>query len=81
MEKELIIDLEENDITFEIGQEGAKNLEIEQTEKVIVTSADDYKALKNKPQINNIELLENKNFEDLGLVPLTNLEIDKILDF
>ncbi len=79
MEKELIINLEKNDISLQIGEEVSKSLEIEQTEKVGAES--DYNKLKNKPQINNIELQENKSFEELGLVPLTNSELEKIFKF
>ena len=71
MEEELIISIENDNI----------NMELEETEKVPVTSADDYKALKNKPQINSVELQEDKSFEELGLVPLTNSELEKIFKF
>lgn len=34
-----------------------------------------YENLKNKPSINDIELIGNKSFEDLGDIPLSNIEI------
>lgn len=40
----------------------------------------DYNKLINKPQINNVELIHNKSFEDLGLISLTNSEILQILN-
>ncbi len=70
MEKELIIEIQNDDI----------NVELDKTEKVIVFD-NDYNKLKNKPQINSVELQENKSFEDLGLVPLTNSELEKIFKF
>lgn len=40
----------------------------------------DYNKLINKPQINSVELVNNKSFEDLGLISLTNFEILQILN-
>ena len=40
----------------------------------------DYNKLINKPQINSVELVNNKSFEDLGLISLTNSEILQILN-
>lgn len=40
---------------------------------------DDYLELINKPSINNVTLENNKSFEELGMVPLSNLEIMEIL--
>ena len=34
-----------------------------------------YENLKNKPSINDVELIGNKSFEDLGDMPLSNIEI------
>ena len=41
---------------------------------------DNYDDLLNKPQINGVELMGDKSFEDLGDAPLTNLEIKAIFD-
>ena len=37
--------------------------------------AADYEELENKPQINEVTLIGNKSFDDLGLSALTSLEI------
>ena len=37
-----------------------------------------YENLKNKPSINDVELIGNKSFEDLGDIPLSNIEILKM---
>lgn len=39
----------------------------------------DYERLVNKPQIENVELIGNKTFEELGLNYLTNIEIEELL--
>lgn len=39
----------------------------------------DYEKLENKPSINNTVLDGNKNFEDLGMIPLSNMEIMQII--
>lgn len=41
---------------------------------------DDYNDLDNKPMINGIELIGDKSFEDLGIGPLTNPQMDTLLD-
>ena len=48
----------------------------------------DYRWIKNKPQINGVELVGNKTSEDLGVqpageyadTPITNPEVDEIID-
>lgn len=35
----------------------------------------DYNRLDNKPRINEVELINDKSFEDLGVRTMTNLEI------
>lgn len=40
----------------------------------------DYNELYNKPSINEVELVGNKSFEELGDHLLTNIEIKKIFD-
>lgn len=42
--------------------------------------ANDYTTLKNKPSIEGITLIDNKTFEDLGVISLTNLEIEKLIN-
>lgn len=40
----------------------------------------DYNELTNKPQINDIELIGNKSFEDLDVWRMTNTDIQNIID-
>ena len=44
-----------------------------------IEGTNDYKNLKNKPSINDVELEKDKTFEDLGMIPLTNMEIMQII--
>lgn len=41
--------------------------------------SNDYDALTNKPQINDVALTGNKTFEELGLRTATNSEISEII--
>ncbi len=77
MEKELIINLEENNISLQIGEEISKSLEIEQTEKV--GAENDYNKLKNKPKINEVELVNEVSLTELGFSELTNTELENLL--
>ena len=45
-----------------------------------IVSTDDYEKLYNKPSINEVELVGNKSFEELGDHLLTNIEIKQIFD-
>ena len=45
----------------------------------IATQTGNYENLKNKPQINGVELIKNKSFEDLGMSALDKVEILSIL--
>lgn len=38
----------------------------------------DYEALRNLPKINSVELKGNKQFEELGLQEVSNIEIDNL---
>lgn len=40
----------------------------------------DYNKLNNKPQINEVELKNNKSLEDLNVNKLTNLEIEQLIN-
>jgi len=44
-----------------------------------LASNKDYEKLKNKPQIETVELVGNKSFEDLGLQPIENTELMELL--
>lgn len=48
-------------------------------EKVVVAGTSDYEKLKNKPHLNGVELVGDKSFEDVGLVALSNSELEKLL--
>lgn len=48
-------------------------------EKVVVSGTSDYEKLKNKPRLNGVELIGDKSFEDVGLVALSNSELEKLL--
>lgn len=49
--------------------------------EVIVTPLGDhdYETAKNKPRINDVELVGNKTSEDLDIMALTNTEIENLL--
>lgn len=74
---DFIIDEEEN-IDFTI-EEQEQNIDFE-VERYINIATSNYNDLTNKPQINSVELIGNKSFEDLGDHNLTNLEIKAIFD-
>lgn len=38
----------------------------------------DYEKLMNHPSVNDIELIKNKSFEDLGLSALSNTELEHL---
>ena len=41
---------------------------------------DDYNQLRNKPSINEVELIDNKQLEDLNVNRLSNSEIDDLIN-
>ena len=47
---------------------------------VIPGGINDYTDLENKPSINEVELVDNKQLEDLNINRLTNLEIEDIIN-
>lgn len=47
--------------------------------QVQVTNTSDYQLLKNKPQIESVELTGNKSFNDLGLTNISNMRIEQII--
>lgn len=49
-------------------------------ERVAIRSVTSYEQLDNLPQINDVTLIGNKSFEDLGAESLTNLEIESIIN-
>ena len=40
----------------------------------------DYNRLANKPSIEGVTLIDDKSFEDLGAISLTNMEIENLIN-
>lgn len=72
-----------HDITISIGTPTQLDLNVEPTNNFSfnvnneMSSIANYDTLLNKPQIENVTLKGNKDFEDLGLIPM---DIDDLLD-
>ena len=47
--------------------------------EIEVNNTSNYNLLQNKPQIESVELLGNKTFNDLGLSNISNMQIEQIL--
>lgn len=47
--------------------------------EIQVTNTSDYNLLKNKPQIESVDLIGNKSFNDLGLTNISNMRIEQII--
>lgn len=47
--------------------------------QVQVNSTSNYELLQNKPQIESVELLGNKTFNDLGLSNISNMRLEQLL--
>lgn len=88
--EEIIKILEEDQETeIEVEDEGAElevpvedeetELEVEVEDETQVFNLD-YNHLVNKPRINDVELIHGKTFEELGINPMTNLEIKEIFN-
>lgn len=76
---DLIIELEQDDLEFELEKDtDNENIEIEEIENV--STENNYRKLKNKPSINSVELIDNKTFEELGIIELTNSELERLLE-
>ena len=66
--------MEELEILLE--QETTNEVEIVLEEEGANGTISDYEKAINKPKINNVELIKNKSFEDLGIQEITNTELD-----
>lgn len=79
MDDEIVIEeLEDEEIVID---ESSSNEEIEvEDEDIINLGTNDYKKLKNKPQIEGVELTNNKSFEELGAKSLSNMEIERLIN-
>ena len=56
------------------------NMEIRISVPKNISSSLDYERLRNKPQIESVELLGNKSFDELGLIPLDADDLIEILN-
>lgn len=80
-EEQITVSEEENEQPITLSQEdNSEQLVMVAEETVSGGGTKDYNKLKNHPQINDIELIGNRTFEDLGADSLTNLEIDAIIN-
>lgn len=74
-------------VTLKVSEDEPVKLTPEEQEEATLKVAEllifnqntDYRKLDNKPQINSVELIDNKSFEDLGLHRITNSDIERIL--
>lgn len=55
-------------------------IEVEEVMESVSGGTKDYEKLENKPSINSVELVGNKTFEELGITPLSNIEIMNIIN-
>lgn len=79
MDEEIVMEeLEDEEIVI---NESSVNEEVEIEDREIINlGTNDYKKLKNKPQIEGVELINNKSFEELGAKSLTNMEIERLIN-
>ena len=79
MDDEIVIEeLEDEEIVID---ESFSNEEIEVNDENIVNiGTKDYKELENKPQIEGVELINNKTFKELGATSLSNMEIENLIN-
>ena len=76
---DLIIPTEElNELIVGVDEEGS--LSVDGGNDPGVTVVKDYELLNNKPQIEGNTLIGNKTFEELGLLELSNAEIQEIIN-
>lgn len=80
-EEQITVSEEEIEQLITLSQEdNSEQLVTVAEETVSGGGTKDYNKLKNHPRINDIELIGNRTFEDLGADSLTNLEIDAIIN-
>ena len=61
------------------GEDEETELEVDVEDETQVFNLD-YNHLVNKPRINDVELIHDKTFEELGINPMTNLEFKEIFN-
>ena len=79
---QLCIPTIEVEISPEIDiEEKSPDIELEVSDYVggMAAGTKDYEKLENKPKVNGVELSGDKSFEELGVSPLSNLEIMEII--
>ncbi len=76
-EEEITVEEENEEQEIEVEQEESER-EIELEEETTVINLD-YRWLRHKPQINEVELIDNKYPEDLNVNSMTNSELENLL--
>ena len=69
----------DRDVLYELDMEERDSLETELETTLRVLGTGDYQALSNRPSIEGNLLEGDKTFYQLGLLDITNAEIDEIL--
>ena len=69
----------DRDVLYELDMEERDSLETELETTLRVLGTGDYQALNNRPSIEGNLLEGDKTFYQLGLLDITNAEIDEIL--
>lgn len=72
------VDVQDDPYQIELSEQKEDSVEIEESSEKVYFR--DYNDLDNKPSINEVVLVSNKSFEDLGLVDMTNMEIENLLN-
>ena len=62
-----------------VTKHGTITASLSQNRKISGAGTSDCERLRNKPQIESVELIGNKSFEELGLEPITSDELIDIL--
>ena len=79
MQNELVIELNEDVLDVSVEQEEKIDIEIQNSDMIPTGTTSDYSKLVNKPQVEGVELINNRTFKDLGLSSLTNSELENLL--
>ena len=75
---DLNVNLTAND-TLNVSLSPQRNMNLVLGVPKVVNGTSDYERLKNKPQIETVELIGNKTFADLGLNPIDADDLLEIL--
>lgn len=67
---------EEKQLKLDSSESELLKLSLDESSMVVK----DYNKLINKPSINEVELKGDKSFEELGLLPMSNADIDNLFD-